>query len=150
MHIPDPQSRQPAPGIADCTAAKVRRLARKVTKIYDESLAPHGLTVGQIGLLANLRRSQGIGIGSLAERLSADASTVSRLLRPLETAGLLVLAADPHDGRAKQIWLTDAGHARRQAAAAGWREAQDRVRMALGDGRLAALRFLLDDAHAHL
>jgi DNA-binding MarR family transcriptional regulator len=137
-------------GSADCTALKVRRLARKVTQIYDEALAPHGLTVGQIGLLASLRRRQGVGIGALAERLSADASTISRLVRPLEAAGYLALEADPDDGRGRLVRLTDAGHAKRSVAAVAWSLAQEQVRDALGDGRLAALRFILDDAHAHL
>ena len=137
-------------GIGACTALKVRKLARKVTQIYDDALAPHGLTVGQIGLLASLRRREGIPVGLLAERLSADASTVSRLLRPLEAAGFLVLEADPADRRARLVRLTDAGAAKRRAAATGWAAAQERVREALGDGRLATLRFILDDAHAHL
>jgi DNA-binding MarR family transcriptional regulator len=142
---------QPARGgIHDCTAAKVRRLARRVTQIYDDALAPHGLTVGQIGLLASLRRSQGIGVGALADRLSADASTISRLLKPLLAAGYLAIDADPDDGRAKLVRLTDAGAEKRSAAAAGWNAAQDQVRDALGEGRLATLRFILDDAHSHL
>lgn len=148
-HPVPPRTHAP-PGIGDCTAAKVRRLARKVTHIYDDALAPHGLTVGQIGLLAGLRRRDGIGVGALADRLSADASTVSRLLKPLEAAGYVALAPDPADGRAKLVRLTDAGHERRTAAAKGWHAAQERVRELLGDGRLAALRFMLDDAHDHL
>lgn len=149
--VPDEPSPEPGPpGIGQCTAAKVRRLARKVTQIYDEALAPHGLTVGQIGLLANLSRRKGIGVGALAERLSADASTVSRLLKPLAAAGYLDLDTDPDDGRAKLVRLTDAGHAQRAAAAQGWMAAQDRVRDRLGEGRLAALRFILDDAYAQL
>jgi DNA-binding MarR family transcriptional regulator len=138
------------PGPENCTAAKVRRLARKVSQIYDEALAPFGLTIGQMGLLASLRRREGVGVRVLAERLSADASTVSRLLKPLEAAGYLRIDADPDDGRAKQVRLTDAGHAVRREAAAGWQAAQDSVKAALGPGRLDALRFLLDDAHAHL
>ena len=62
-----------------------------------------------MSLLAALRRSRGIGIGALAAHLSADASTVSRLVRPLESAGLLRLEADPEDQRGKQVRLTDAG-----------------------------------------
>jgi DNA-binding MarR family transcriptional regulator len=139
-----------APGPENCTAAKVRRLARKVSQIYDEALAPYGLTIGQMGLLASLRRREGVGVRALAERLSADASTVSRLLKPLEAAGYLRIDADPDDGRAKQVRLTDAGHAVRREASAGWQAAQDSVKAALGPGRLDALRFLLDDAHAHL
>jgi DNA-binding MarR family transcriptional regulator len=137
-------------GLEPCTALMVRRLARRITQIYDEALTPYGLTGGQMSLLAALRRSRGIGIGALAGHLSADASTVSRLLRPLENAGLLRLAADPEDKRGKQIWLTDAGFETRGRAIAGWRAAQDQVRARLGPGRLAALRFALDDAHAHL
>jgi DNA-binding MarR family transcriptional regulator len=144
----------PSPAVVapsgECTALKVRKLARRVTQIYDDALAPHGLTVGQIGLLATLRRSQGIGVGALAERLSADASTISRLLKPLEAAGYLRLEADPADRRARLVRLTDAGFEKRGRAIPGWRAAQEQVRAALGDGRLAALRFLLDDAHSHL
>jgi DNA-binding MarR family transcriptional regulator len=128
----------------------VRRLARRISQIYDEALAPHGLTGGQISLLATLRRSRGIGIGALAAHLSADASTVSRLVRPLESAGLLRIEADPEDRRGKLIWLTDAGFETRGRALDGWRAAQTQVREQLGPGRLAALRFILDDAHAHL
>lgn len=133
-----------------CTAAKVRRLARRISQIYDEALAPHGVTVGQFGLLSSLSRHNGIGVGGLADRLAADASTVSRLLRPLKSAGLIVIDADPDDGRARAIRLTDAGAEKRRAARAGWNAAQAQVAASLGDGRLAALRFMLDDAHRHL
>jgi DNA-binding MarR family transcriptional regulator len=133
-----------------CTAAKVRRLSRRITQIYDEALAPHGLTIGQMGLLATLRRREGIGVGTLAERLSADASTVSRLLKPLLAAGLIGIDPDPADRRAKHVRLTEAGHARRAAAFTGWTAAQAQVQQTLGEGRLAALRFIVDDAHALL
>lgn len=136
--------------IGDCTALKVRRLARRVTQIYDEDLAPYGLTIGQIGVLASLRRKNGVGVSELAKRLSADASTVSRLLKPLETAGYLVIQPDPNDGRAKLVRLTDAGADKRRSALKGWEAAQARVQVALGDGRLATLRYILDDAHANL
>jgi DNA-binding MarR family transcriptional regulator len=72
------------------------------------------------------------------------------LLRPLESAGLIILGPDPDDGRAKAIRLTDAGYDTRRRAAAGWSAAQVQMESALGDGRLAALRFILDDAHSYL
>ncbi len=151
MAIAEPRTATtPATPIAACTAAKVRRLARRVTQIYDDALTPYGLTIGQFGLLSSLSRHNGVSVGMLAERLTADASTVSRLLKPLETAGLIVLGPDPDDGRAKAIRLTDAGFDKRRAAVAGWTAAQAHVATALGDGRLSALRFILDDAHSHL
>lgn len=128
----------------------MRQLSRRVSQIYDEALASHGLTIGQFGLLACLSRRRGIGIGALAEQLRADASTVSRLVRPLASAGLIAIRIDPDDRRGRLVWLTDAGHQRRAAAQAGWQAAQDRMAAQLGAGRLAALRFLIDEAHDRL
>ncbi len=139
-----------ADNIGECTALKLRRVARRVTQIYDEALAPHGLTVGQLGILAGLRRAQGVGIGALAERLSTDASTLSRLVRPLERMELLSVEPDPDDRRAKLLRLTDAGATRLRAAASGWQHAQAQIRETLGEPRLAALRYILDDSFDHL
>jgi len=133
-----------------CTAAKVRRLSRRVSQIYDDALGPHGLTVGQYGLLACLSRRRGTAIGALAAMLAADASTVSRLVKPLAAAGLIIIRSAPEDKRSKLVWLSDDGHRRRSAAQAGWQAAQDQLLAALGDGRLAALRFMLDEAHERL
>ena len=137
--------------VADvCTAAKVRRLSRRVSQIYDEALAAHGMTVGQYGLLACLSRRRGTAIGALAGMLAADASTVSRLVRPLEAAGLISIRTSAEDKRSKLVWLSDEGHRRRSAAQAGWQAAQGRIAALLGDSRLAALRFMLDEAHQRL
>jgi DNA-binding MarR family transcriptional regulator len=100
--------------------------------------------------LSSLSRRNGIGVGALAERLGSEASTVSRLLRPLEAAGLIAIGPDPDDGRSKAIHLTDAGYETRRRAATGWSAAQADLETALGNGRLAALRFTLDDAYSHL
>jgi DNA-binding MarR family transcriptional regulator len=153
MTIPLPPSAASAlpPGPSGlCTAAKVRRLSRQVSQIYDGALSRHGLTIGQFGLLACLSRRRGLAIGALAERLAADASTVSRLVKPLASDGLLRIEVDPNDRRGRLVWLTDAGHQRRAAAHAGWQAAQDVVEQRLGHGRLAALRFLLDESYDRL
>lgn len=148
---PESPSSALPPGPAGlCTAAKVRRLSRQVSQIYDDALSRHGLTIGQFGLLACLSRRRGLAIGALAERLAADASTVSRLVKPLANDGLLRIEIDTADRRGRLAWLTDAGHQRRAAAHAGWQAAQDVVEQRLGHGRLAALRFLLDESYERL
>ena len=48
------------------------------------------------------------------------------------------------------MWLTDAGHQRRAVAHTGWQAAQDAMEQRLGGGRLAALRFLLDESYERL
>ena len=136
--------------IGDCTALKLRRTTRRLTQIYDDALAPHRVTVGQLGILAGLQRSRGIAIGELAERLSTDVSTLSRLLGPLKAAVLLSVETDPDDRRAKLLRLTEAGAAKVHAAAPSWQAAQDRVADLLSRQRLAALQFILDDAFGYL
>lgn len=135
---------------AGCAAFKIRRLARRITHIYDEALSGSGLTVGQFGILARLRRRRGIGIAALADQLTLDGSTLSRLLRPLARQGLLDVRPDPEDGRAKSLWLTDAGAERVRCAQQEWERAQAVMTARLGEARLAALRFALDDAYEHL
>ena len=150
MSTRDPATQLPPGPAGLCTAAKVRRLSRQVSQIYDEALGQHDLTIGQFGLLACLSRRRGIAIGALADRLSADASTVSRLVKPLGADGLIRIQIDPTDRRGRLAWLTDAGHQRRAAAQEGWQAAQDAVEQRLGSGRLAALRFLLDETFERL
>jgi DNA-binding MarR family transcriptional regulator len=48
---------------------------------------------------------------TLAEALQSDPSTVSRQVAPLVQRGLLERRADPDDGRASLLVLTDKGHA---------------------------------------
>ena len=56
-------------------------------------------------------------LSALASELTLDASTVSRHVRSLESAGLLERAADPEDGRAFQVALSPEGAARIEEAA---------------------------------
>ena len=147
---PDPETERFTRKVGECAALKLRRTARKVTQIFDEALAPHGLTIGQLGILAGLRRSRGVGIAALAEQLSTDASTLSRLLKPLAANGLLTVEPDPDDRRAKLLRLTNDGAVRVRAAGVAWHEAQQRLRDVLGDSRIAALHYILDDSFSKL
>ncbi len=133
-----------------CTAMVARRFTRKVTQIYDDALSAHGLTIGQFGILWSLRGGEPVGVAALAERLSSDASTLSRLLKPLCVGGLISIERDANDGRAKAIRLTDAGDARARTAKTAWIAAQADVTTRLGAERLAALRFILNDAYTLL
>jgi DNA-binding MarR family transcriptional regulator len=56
----------------------------------------------------------GVRLSELATLIALDASTASRLVRTLETDGLVVRTPDPDDRRASRLELTDAGQARLQ------------------------------------
>jgi DNA-binding MarR family transcriptional regulator len=68
---------------------------------------------GTLGTLSAIDEIGGIGgchVKDLAERCRLDPSTVSRAVGALVTAGLVVRSADPADGRASVLTLTDRGH----------------------------------------
>jgi DNA-binding MarR family transcriptional regulator len=129
-----------------CTAARVRKVARLVSQLYDHHLEPCGLTVTQFGVLGQIRVDDGVGLGTLAQRMVMDPTTLTRALRPLETRGLVQLAPDPNDRRHKQLHLTGEGRAAWEAAHPLWQAAQTEVRRRLGGQDIEQFHAVLDGA----
>jgi DNA-binding MarR family transcriptional regulator len=130
-----------------CTCARLRRLTRRVTALYDRELAPTGLRVTQFSLLATLRRQggeAGITVSELAALMDMDRTTLTRNLRPLLAQGLAALVADPADARVRRAAITTSGTAAFEAARPYWRAGQDFVNRTLGEADVAALHEWLD------
>lgn len=132
-----------------CTCAKLRRLTRRITAVYDRELAGAGLRVTQYSLLAALRRDTGgtggIGLTELAERMDMDRSTLSRNLRPLIDRGWAELVAHGQDARVRVARLTAPGLAQWQAARPYWKRAQNEVNATLGAAQVLQLHQQLDE-----
>lgn len=126
-----------------CTALRFRKAARRVSLIYDEHLAPYGLTITQYGLLAHIRRLEGVSIGDLAAELVMDPTTLTRNLAPLIKRKLVAAKPDSRDKRARSLQLTKSGVAALETAAAGWKAAQKSIAAVLGDDH-AALSAAID------
>ena len=133
-----------------CTGMRVRKLARKVSQIYDAALAGSGLSIGQFGVLGHVVNGRGASGGTLAERLVMDRSSLSRALGPLIRAGLVEMGTREGDRRVKVVRATDAGRAAFAAAEPGWRAGQQQVAQALGSERRAQLHAVLDDTLTRL
>lgn len=99
-----------------------------------------GLERAAYAALRRIHDQGSLRLSELADQLELDASTVSRQVRQLVAAGLVVRRADPGDGRASVVVLTPAGRrvlgrvaaARRRFVAevvAGWSE-EDRAALA--------------------
>jgi DNA-binding MarR family transcriptional regulator len=65
---------------------------------------------GQLAALGMLSKCGPVRSSDLAKELFLDQSTVSRHVAHLETDGLIEKVADPSDGRATQLHLTELGH----------------------------------------
>src|SRR3954462_4132472 len=82
-----------------CLCLHLQRAARAISRRFDEALRPLGLTNGQFSLMMSLNRPEPPSIGSVATLLAMDRTTLTAALKPLERRGLLVVKADPKDGR---------------------------------------------------
>jgi DNA-binding MarR family transcriptional regulator len=141
--------------VLGCTCMRLRRANRTITQIYDQHLAPAGLTSSQFGMLARLHGAslQGkaaLPIGTLAELHGMDPTTLTRNLKLLLAAKLVRDGRDDTDRRIRTVALTDAGRKRLISAAPEWRKAQRRVETALGTEAMLALNGLLELSNAKL
>jgi len=131
------------PGPEECNCFAVRSAARHVTQLYDQLLAPVGLTVTQFSILAKLRRRGVLTINTLAEEMAMDRTTLGRTIQPLEREGLIRIEPAPTDRRAREIHLTKAGETRLKAALEAWAAAQGCFEASYGKKRAAELRAML-------
>jgi DNA-binding MarR family transcriptional regulator len=95
--------------------AQVRRFNRVVTQrvgALDDHFLARDRPLGEARLLWEIGGG-GCDVRELRARLDLDSGYVSRLLRALESAGLVTVTAGAHDGRVRTARLTAAGSAER-------------------------------------
>tara|TARA_R110001599_G_scaffold56680_1_gene156559 strand:+ start:1182 stop:1631 length:450 start_codon:yes stop_codon:yes gene_type:complete len=122
----------------NCSAARLLRAARVLTRHYDEALRPAGITITQFGLLNVIKRAEPESISDIAGILDIDRTTLSRNLKPLEKANL-VFRGNEGGSRRRRVLLTTLGVAKLEEAMPLWQQAQSRVEQVLGDAKLKDL-----------
>jgi DNA-binding MarR family transcriptional regulator len=127
----------------ECLAVRVRTLNRAVSALYDETLRPHGLRVGQLNLLVAVARMGTAKPGDLCRLLRMDKSTLSRDVEVLRRNGWLE-AGDSADARARLLRLSGRGQALLEAVVPAWRQAQERAEALIGGEATAALGRVVD------
>lgn len=129
-----------------CLCFRARRASRSLTRVYDEALRPLGIQATQLTLLNVIAMSREAGgtMSEVAEYLAMDGTTLSRNLRPLESAGLVRVKRIAADGRVRVAQLTAAGRRLIEHALPLWKRAHRRVVAALGPAAAAELRDRLD------
>jgi DNA-binding MarR family transcriptional regulator len=128
-----------------CNCAALRQAARRVTRLYDDALAPAGLGVNQFSILARLDLSGPSTIQDLARLLVMERSTLGHLLRPLEKRGLVTLEMSDQDRRSRTITLTQAGKAAVAKARPRWAAAQRRFERTFGKEAALEVRTVLKE-----
>ncbi|WP_419694720.1 MarR family winged helix-turn-helix transcriptional regulator [Mesorhizobium muleiense] len=87
-----------------------------IQRVYKPLLDDLGLTYPQYLVLNVLWREDKLTVGSIAERLALESSTLTPLLKRLEAAGLLRRTRNPANERQVVVALTDKGRELRSRA----------------------------------
>ena len=131
---------------SQCLVTNSRMAARAITRRYDRHLRRFGVTSTQLSLLAAIRDMGARTVSDLAESRGFDRTTLTRNLDRLEAMGLIESrAAERGNGRICAV--TQSGSDLMRELLPVWREAQDEMRVLLGEGFDATLATLKRLAH---
>jgi DNA-binding MarR family transcriptional regulator len=109
------QAHDPEVTEAKALAYRLRRLAHRLETEIKRELAPHGIELWELELLACLYRKQPdhrLSAGQLMAQLQLTSGAITNRVSQLERSGLLTRDFDPNDRRSVLVTLTPAGSAR--------------------------------------
>jgi DNA-binding MarR family transcriptional regulator len=115
----------------DCLCGNMRMASRALTSLYDEYLAPSGLTSGQLPVLWSVVASEPLSMREIGEWLVMDKTTVSRNVAALVEMGLIEIRPGP-DARVKLARSTAKGRSAFATAMPLWKAAQAAMEKKLG------------------
>lgn len=90
----------------------LRRAQQYVTDMFARSGLSDNVTLRQTVVLGAVAELEGASQTELVKATGVDRSTLAEMVSRLERKGLLSRKKDRQDGRAKRVWLTDAGRKR--------------------------------------
>jgi DNA-binding MarR family transcriptional regulator len=122
-----------------CYALAARKNARHLSRLYDTWLAPAELSVSQFSILALLDAHGQLKISKLADMLTMERTSLIRALKPLQTAGWVVVER-PDSGRSFDVNLSGRGHKKLAQALPLWKSAQTAFERDVGRRRAVQLR----------
>lgn len=104
-----------------------------MTRFYEETMAPSGVTIPQFAILRALERNGAMPMSRLAEEMVMDRTSLYRALQPLIRDGLIRANSCTTDRRVKEAELSEAGEEKIRQALPHWRRAQKEFLVAFGD-----------------
>lgn len=110
----------------NCACNTARRLSRALTREYDRALKPSGLKSTQFMVLVGALLGRKTRVGTLAEHLGLERTTLTRNLALLERDGF-VKTTQGSDARARIVNVSAKGRTAVLSALPLWKKVQKRV-----------------------
>jgi DNA-binding MarR family transcriptional regulator len=126
-----------------CLCLHAQRAARALARRFDEVLRPLDLTNGQFSLLISLNRPVPPNLGSVANLLAMDRTTLTAALKPLERRRLVKIAVNKEDRRNRLLTITPAGRALLNKAFPIWKKTHAEIEKEISGASPDRLRALL-------
>ena len=77
--------------------------------MYNELVAPYGITVSVGFALLNIDVQKGTPSTALGPKMGMESTSLSRVLKSMEKQGLIIREPNPNDRRSVMIKLTESG-----------------------------------------
>jgi DNA-binding MarR family transcriptional regulator len=126
-----------------CLCLHAQRAARTLARRFDEALRSLDLTNGQFSLLISLNRPVPPNLGSVANLLAMDRTTLTAALKPLERRRLVKVAVNKQDRRNRLLTITPAGRVLLNKAFPIWKKTHAEVEKEILDTSPDLLRAVL-------
>lgn len=126
-----------------CYRMLLNRASRKISALYDEALAPLGVTIGQFNMMRVIVSMEPVSVTDLANYVELDRSTVGRNGRVLERMELVKMSSQGVDQREARLSLTEKGHQVVRRGLPLWDSVQLGVEERLGPEKARQLQRLL-------
>jgi DNA-binding MarR family transcriptional regulator len=124
--MPERIQQQARQVVAACLGYRSRRLARAVTRLYNDRLRPLGLNLTEMNLLAAIAAQGAVQPARLGRAMALEKSTLSRNSSRLVERGWVEVRDHP-DGRGVLLTLTARGNEMLLRAVPVWKQAQQQA-----------------------
>lgn len=125
------------------------RLARSLGVVEADAVEPHGITLREFVVLAEVDVEAGRSQLAVARAAAVDRSLMVTVVDSLESKGLVERSQHPTDRRVRTLEITPQGREVLAKAAVAVREAEDRLLASLPAKQQSELRALLGDLAAN-
>lgn len=125
--------------VVECVCLNLRKASRTITQTYDQALKPSGLRSTQLPVLSILISTGPMTVNNLADELLMDRTSLSRLLRPLVSRGLIEMTPG-EDRRTRELSVSFKGKDVVASAIPLWEKAQKEVLERLGNDQWRTLK----------
>jgi len=110
-------SQDPAPPLDSQLCFSLYAASMAVNRTYKPILDGLGLTYPQYLVLSTLWEKNGLAISAIADRLALESSTITPLVKRLESSGFLTRLRNPKDERQVLVSLTAKGRSMKDKTA---------------------------------